>query len=409
MSGEKIAVSIVLPCLNEAVTVGACVDRAMEALAAIFETYGLRGEVLIADNGSTDGSQEIALARGARVVDIPRRGYGAALIGGFKSAQGEYLIMGDSDLSYDFVEAVPMIGHLVDGSDLCMGSRFKGAILPGAMPWKNKYIGNPALSWVLRTLFQSRVSDAHCGLRALTRSAFERLRLGASGMEFASEMVLKASLLDLNVAESPVTLAPDQRGRPPHLNPWRDGLRHLIYMLMLSPTWLFFAPAITMGSIGLILFIILLTHSSDTVVNIGPVFFGTHWIVVASAMIIISVQLCSFGLAALQHGYREGYRLPTPRITRILGASRLRVWLLGGGILVLGGLIGVLAVATGWVSSGFGPLSAIRELIVLFTCITVGFEVIFGGFLLSIISGNTSDHAVKRDPPVPDRTSIAQD
>lgn len=220
-------VSIVLPCLNEAATLGACIARAQEALAILEARHGLSGEVVVADNGSTDGSRGIAMGLGARVVEVRDRGYGAALSGGFAAARGRFLVMGDSDCSYDFLECVGMVEALAGGAELCMGSRFKGRILPGAMPWKNRWIGNPALSAILRLLFRTGVSDAHCGLRALTRDAFERLRLTSAGMEFASEMVVKAALLGMRVAERPVTLSPDRRGRPPHLRPWRDGWRHL--------------------------------------------------------------------------------------------------------------------------------------------------------------------------------------
>ena len=212
-------------------------------MAIIQARFGLSGEIVVADNGSTDGSQAIAAAHGARVVAVVDRGYGAALIGGGHAANGKYVVFGDADGSYDFRECVPMVEALIGGADLCMGSRFKGGIAPGAMPWKNRYIGNPVLTGILNLMYRAGISDAHCGLRAVTKDAFGRLRLTGSGMEFASEMVIKAALQRLNIAEVPATLSPDLRDREPHLRPWRDGWRHLRYLLMLSPTWIFTVPA----------------------------------------------------------------------------------------------------------------------------------------------------------------------
>jgi len=388
VSGPEPAVSIVLPCLNEAATIGECVARAQEALAVVLRRFGLVGEVLVADNGSADGSQAIALRLGARVVDVAERGYGAALSGGFAAARGRFLVMGDSDCSYDFLESVPMIEDLVAGADLCMGSRFKGGIRPGAMPWKNRYIGNPALSGVLRLLFGTHVGDAHCGLRALTRDAFDRLRLTSAGMEFASEMVVKAALLGMRIAERPVTLSPDRRGRPPHLRPWRDGWRHLRYMLMLSPGWLFFGPAALSGGLGLLIFATLLAHQGQVMAPFGPLVIGDHWMVAASAMIIIAWQTAFFGIAALVHGFREGYRAPSPGMRRVMTATRLEYWLISGLLLCLAGAVGAAMVVGDWAGGGFGALSAVRELVGAFTAVVLGCQTFFGGFLLSVIAGN---------------------
>ena len=239
-----IDVTVVMPCLNEIVSLPHCIANARDALERITALYGLTGEIVIADNGSSDGSQELAETLGARVVPVQQKGYGAALIGGCEGAFGRFLLMGDADGSYDFTDGVPMIGRLLEGADICMGSRFKGGIAPGAMPWKNRYIGNPILTGILNLFFRSGVSDAHCGLRAITRDAFRSLRLSGTGMEFASEMVIKASLKKFRIAEVPATLAKDLRDRPPHLRPWRDGWRHLRYLLMLSPTWVFGVPGI---------------------------------------------------------------------------------------------------------------------------------------------------------------------
>ena len=393
------AVSIVIPCLNEEATLGACITRAQEALAAIEASYSLPGEVLVADNGSTDASRAAARRHGARVVEVTERGYGAALLGGFAAARGRYLVMGDADGSYDFLEAVPMVEDLAAGADLCMGSRFKGEIRRGAMPWKNRWIGNPALSGILRLLFRTRVSDAHCGLRALTRDCLERLRLNSSGMEFASEMVVKAALLGMRVTERPVTLSPDLRGRPPHLRPWRDGWRHLRYMLMLSPGWLFFAPAAIFAVLGLLVFATLLLHQGQVMAPLGPIVVGDHWMIAAAGMLIMACQTAFFGLAALVHSWREGYRPPSSAMRRVLAATRLEYWLLGGAVLCLAGAGWVVGVVAGWAADGFGALSAVRELVGALTSIAIGLQAFFGGFLLSIIAGNRARLATTSATP----------
>lgn len=387
-----LSVSIVLPCLNEADTIGECVERAREALNIILVEQGLTGEIIVADNGSTDGSQQIARQGGARVVDISERGYGAALIGGFNAARGKYLVMGDSDCSYDFVEAVPMVAKLVEGADVCMGSRFKGGIAPGAMPWKNKYIGNPALSAILRFLVKTDIDDAHCGLRALRREAFKEMRLTSTGMEFASEMVLKAALKKLKIEEVPVTLSPDKRGRPPHLNPWRDGFRHLFFMLMLCPSPLFFAPAALLFGLGFTILAALVVDSSD-MIYLGSFAIGDHWAVAASASLILSVQIALFGLIALAQAYRDQIRIPTGLAGEFLRRSQIHHWIFAGLLLAAGGFTWAGGIAAGWVSSDFGSLDAVRSFLAAFTMLVIGMQVVFTGFLLSIVSGNRLRHA----------------
>jgi glycosyltransferase involved in cell wall biosynthesis len=409
MQDAPLSVSIVLPCLNEAATVGQCVDRARECLNLLERRHGIRGEVIVADNGSTDGSVELSTAHGARVVRVAERGYGRALQGGMSAASGTFLVMGDCDCSYDFLESAPMVEALMRGADVCIGSRFQGRIQPGAMPWKNRYIGNPLLSAILRGLFRLKISDAHCGLRALTRSAFDRLRLTSNGMEFASEMMLKSALMGMNIAEVPVTLWPDKRGRPPHLKPWRDGFRHLFYMLMLSPTWLFLVPSAILAVFGLFIFAALLIGGDAEMVRIGNFGIGDHWAVVASSALIIAVQTVLFGLVALLRNYQDGIRLPTANVRRLLMLSRLQYWAGGGVLLMLLGLAGAITIATGWISSDFGTLNAMRELIASFTSIVVGAQLFFGGFVLSIISGNRSRHTFgKQESPGAPQAQLAE-
>ena len=392
-SSQLIDVSIVMPCLNEAETIADCVRDAQEALSRLGELHGLFGEVIVADNGSTDGSQKLARDLGARVVDVEESGYGAALRGGFAASHGRFLVMGDSDRSYDFRECVPMIEALMEGAELCMGSRFDGGIAPGAMPWKNRYIGNPALSGLLRVLFRTPVRDSHCGLRAIRRSTYEALQLSSVGMEFASEMVLKSALQRVEIAQRPCTLSPDGRSRAPHLNPWRDSLRHLFYMFMLSPSWLFIAPSALLMTFGLTIFAILLAHPGAEMVQLGQFGIGDHWAIVASAAIVVATQTLIAGFATMLVGYREGYLPASHRARRTLSHSTLGTWLLSGGVLCLVGILWAGIIAGGWVASGFGELDQIRGLIGAFTAIVAGCQIGFGGFLVSVVAGNKLKHA----------------
>ena len=387
-SPTAVDVSIVMPCLNEAATLPWCIDRARQTLDRLGRLYGLKGEVVVADNGSTDGSQAMALEHGARVVAVERRGYGAALCGGFGAARGRYLVMGDSDCSYDFMEAVPMVERLMEGADLCLGSRFRGEIKTGAMPWLNRYLGNPLLSGLFRVLYRLPVSDAHCGLRALTKGAFERLRLESDGMEFATEMVLKAALLRCRYAETPVTLWPDRRGRAPHLRPWRDGWRHLRYMLMLSPLWLFFGPSVLFALLASCMAVPLLLQPDGSMLEIGGLAFGDHWMILASAFLAISAQTALFGFASTIHGVRSGYRAITPATRRILRIARLEHFLVAALVLTLAGGLLFGKVVIQWAGEGFGGLAAVRETVAASTLGVLGLQSFFGGFLLSIIAGN---------------------
>lgn len=390
-------VSIVIPCLNEALCLGRCIDNAKSALAQIEQKYGLAGEIVVADNGSTDGSQQIAIAAGARVVPVPRRGYGAALIGGFTDSRGRFLVMGDADGSYDFLDAVPMIGRLIDGADLCMGSRFLGGIKPGAMPWKNRYIGNPILSGILRLLFRTHISDAHCGIRALTKECFERLRLSGTGMEFASEMVIKAALMRVRMDETPATLYPDLRDRPPHLRPWRDGWRHLRYLLMLSPTWGFAIPS----ALAITAATFILIFAGLYFFGLSPIStFGASWTIFAGALLGIGHIAGLLAAASHLYGVRQGYRVPS-KLTRRLGRIITLETMLASGVLIAGaGVATGAAVTVYWSATGFDALANIFPVVVATTLMVLGTQNVLGGFLLAIIAGNEA--AFLRDiPPIP--------
>lgn len=403
-------VSIVMPCLNEAQCLAACIANAAEALAMIEREFGLAGEILVADNGSTDGSQAIAAAHGARVHPVPVRGYGAALIGGGHAARGRFIVFGDADGSYDFRESVAMVGALIDGADLCMGSRFKGGIAPGAMPWKNRYIGNPVLTGLLNAMFRTGIGDAHCGLRAVRKDAFQRMRLSGTGMEFASEMVIKAALQKCVIAEVPATLSPDLRDREPHLRPWRDGWRHLRYLFMLSPASVFALPA----AIGMAAALAVLAMAiAQTFVPGLPPFFGNYWVVGASAVASLSHQAMILGLAAHLYGVREGYRPRGGRMARLARILSLESMLVSGLVLALAGLTVLLGVSLSWSARDFAPVYSVLPPVGGTLLLMLGLQNVFGGFLLSVIGGNearflqpaagASDdhHANPAMPPLP--------
>ncbi|WP_222875129.1 glycosyltransferase family 2 protein [Terrihabitans soli] len=396
--------SIVMPCLNETLSLGHCIAVAQEALRILKDRHGLSGEVVIADNGSTDGSQNLARKLGARVVDVPSPGYGAALRGGFAGAHGRFLVMGDSDGSYDFNDAVPMIEALMGGADICMGSRFKGGIAAGAMPWKNRYIGNPVLTGILNILFRAKIDDAHCGLRALTRDAFERLRLTGSGMEFASEMVIKASLLDLRFAEVPVTLSPDLRDRAPHLRPWRDGWRHLRYLFMLSPIWSFIVPAALIGPIALT---ILAFSGAEWIGLTSPGgFFGNYWTIIAGAGLTLAHLSVLMGLTSQFYGVQSGYRVPGRNTSVLAPYLSLEAMLIGGGLMVLTGIAILAAITAYWSALGFHAISSVFPAVAGTCLITIGVQNMLGGFLLAVVCGNDAE-LLKHAPAAQDASSDA--
>jgi hypothetical protein len=385
-------VSIIMPCLNESVSLPHCVANAKQALAWIEERYGLAGEIIVADNGSTDGSQALAKQLGARVVDVPVKGYGAALIGGCESALGRYLLMGDSDGSYDFTDGVAMVGQLMDGAGLCMGSRFQGGIAPGAMPWKNRYIGNPVLTGILNLFFCAGIDDAHCGLRAITKDAFGELGLSGTGMEFASEMIVKASLKKIRIDETPATLSVDLRQRAPHLRPWRDGWRHLRYLLMLSPTWLFGVPALIAMASALLILAVAALYAVGAVQGTSP--FGTSWTFVAGYLFTLGHFSLLMALATHYYGVRRGYRHLNQWLGRLSHTLTLENALLLGVGMIVASLIGFAAIGIDWSSHGFVALPSILPLTLAAILGTVGVQTVLGGFLLAIIA----DHSARFAP-----------
>jgi glycosyltransferase involved in cell wall biosynthesis len=386
---SAIDVTIVMPCLNEAKWLGVCIANAKEALVRIKAELGLNGEVLIADNGSTDGSQFIARAHGARLVEVAERGYGAALIHGMRAAEGEFLVMGDADGSYDFRESVAMIRALLGGADICMGSRFKGEIKPGAMPWKNRHIGNPLLTGILNLLFNARTSDAHCGLRALTKSCFDRLGLTGHGMEFASEMIIKAALKGEHMAEVPVTLSPDLRDRPPHLRPWRDGWRHLRYLFMLSPTWAFAVPAALAGLGALAIWI---TAIIEMVAGAGSAsVVGNYWVILAGALLGLSHIGGIFAAATHLYGRRQGYRRATGWSGRLARWVSLETMLLAGGGAFILGFAMLVSVVGYWSHNQFQAIDSVLPAVIGTSLIVIGAQNVLGGFLLAIINGHQAD------------------
>ena len=392
-------VSIVMPCLDEAQCLPHCIANAWEALAEIAARFGIAGEIVIADNGSTDGSQELARSLGARVVAVAERGYGAALIGGCAAALGRYIVVGDADGSYDFKDGVAMVGRLVEGADVCMGSRFAGGIAPGAMPWKNRWIGNPLLTGILNLFFGAGIDDAHCGLRAMTRACFLDLGLSGTGMEFASEMVIKAALKRKRIDQVPATLARDLRQRPPHLRPWRDGWRHLRYLLMLSPTWLFGLPAAAaMGGASLILLVAFL-HLVGILPGISR--FGMSWTIVAGFLFTSGQLAAIMALATHLHGVKQGYRFLRPSIARHADLLKLETLLAAGFGLIGLSLAGMAAIGFYWSESGFAALPNTLPLVLAAVVGASGLQTVFGGFLLAIIVGHVADFVREvgyRDP-----------
>ena len=382
-------VTIVMPCLNEAISLPHCISNADRALEEIKRRFGLEGEILIADNGSTDGSQDIAVRLGARVIAVPRRGYGAAIIGGAEAALGRLLLIGDADGSYDFTDGVAMIESLLKGADLCMGSRFQGGIAPGAMPWKNRYIGNPVLTGALNLLFRSRVDDAHCGLRAITRESFLDLQLNGQGMEFASEMVVKASLRKLRIVQTPATLSVDLRNRPPHLRPWRDGWRHLRYLVMLSPTAAFGVPALFAMGVAATILTVALLHHMGAIAGSGP--FGASWTIVAGFMFSAGHFSALMAVAAHVVGVREGYRQLRPSIGRLGRLFQLETMLGLGATLLIAAFVMLAVIGRQWQTSDFVAPASVLPIVIAGLTGAVGLQTFLGGIVIAIVGGHSAD------------------
>ncbi|WP_271299856.1 glycosyltransferase family 2 protein [Sphingomonas sp. CV7422] len=386
---QAIDVSIVMPCLDEVESLPHCIANAHDALARIKAQYGFGGEVVIADNGSTDGSQALAEALGARVVPVVPRGYGAAIIGGCEGAFGRYLLIGDADGSYDFTDGVPMIGRVAGGADLCMGSRFKGGVARGAMPWKNRYIGNPALTGILNLFFNAKIDDAHCGLRAIRRDALLTLGLSSCGMEFASEMVIKASLRRLRIAEVPATLSIDLRNRGPHLRPWRDGWRHLRYLLIMSPTWAFGIPSAVSMTAGTIILAVALLHQLAILPGTGP--FGSSWLIVAGFLVTCGHGAGVMAAAMHLHSVREGHRLLTRRVIRIFRVARMEILLLIGVVLIASSLLLGGIAAWRWTASDFAAPGSVLPIVGAAALGAIGLQTMFGAIMLAIVGGSSGD------------------
>ena len=373
-------VSIVMPCLNEAETLATCIRKAQSAI----ERDGLNAEIIVADNGSTDGSPLIAQELGARVVEVPRKGYGSALLGGIAAARGNYVVMGDADDSYDFTAIAPLIEKLRDGNDLVMGNRFAGGIRAGAMTWSHRWLGNPVLTRISRIFFHTPVGDMHCGLRAFRKDSIDSLRLRATGMEFASEMVIKASLRRMKIAEVPVTLSPDGRSRPPHLRTWRDGWRHLRFMLLFSPRWLFLYPGIALFAAGLIVGALLETGPK----RVGPMTFDIHTLLLAGFACLIGFQLVVFAVFTKVFAMERGFHPPNARYRAMFEYVSLETGLVVGGLMILAGVIGTVVAVLSWGAAGFGnldPRLTMREIIPAAVVLTLGVQAVFASFFLSIL------------------------
>jgi glycosyltransferase involved in cell wall biosynthesis len=373
-----VELSIVMPCLNEAETLATCIRKAQSYL----DRSGVSGEIVVGDNGSTDGSQQIAASLGARVIHVPIRGYGAALYGAISAAQGRYCIMGDADDSYDFENLDAFVDKLRQGYDLVMGNRFQGGILPGAMPWKNRYIGNPILSTIGKILFHAEVDDFHCGLRGFSKSAFQRMDLRTTGMEFASEMVIKSKLMGMKMTEVPTTLSPDGRSRPPHLLPYRDGWRHLRFMLLFSPNWLFLYPGMVAMLVGLAVGGLLLGQP----IHINSIRLGLDTLVYCSTFVVVGFQAILFSLLSRMYAIQEGLYPKTARDRKYGQLITLERGLVIGAAILLAGLIAALYAVWEWKQHAFGLLETeriARIVIPSSVALSLGIEIILFSFLLS--------------------------
>ena len=369
---DEFLVSVVIPCLNEEYNIEACVIAARAAIA----DAGIAGEVVVADNASEDRSAQLATAAGARVVSEPRRGYGSAYLAGFAAARGKYIVMGDADLTYDFGEIPNFVRELDDGADLVMGDRMDN-IQPGAMPWLHQHVGNPVLSGFLNVLYRTGVRDAHCGMRAIRRSKLEVLDLRTPGMEFASEMVIRAAKRGLDIRQFPIDYHP--RGGESKLNTWSDGWRHLRFLLIHSPNHLFLIPGFVMTAFGAALMLLSLVQ-----LNLIGRTWGIHAEIAGSLLLIVGTQIVSLGLCAHAYAmYFMGER--DPWFERMRARFRLEHGLMLGGCIAGVGFVAAAVIVIQWISRGFGELSEERLAVAAATLIIVGIQIFFSSFLLSIL------------------------
>jgi glycosyltransferase involved in cell wall biosynthesis len=380
-NGDEIELTILMPCLNEAETIGVCIDKALSYLART----GIRGEVLIADNGSIDNSRTISSEKNVRVVLVEQRGYGAALRSGIAAARGRYVIMGDADDSYDFARLDPFVAKLREGYDLVMGNRFRGGISPGAMPVLHRYFGNPLLGLIGRLFFGVEVGDIHCGLRGFHRSRIVELGLHTTGMEFASEMITAASLRKYAITEVPTTLSKAGRSRPPHLRTWRDGWRHLRFLLIFSPRWLFIYPGVAIMTLGL-LGAAFLFRGRVEIAN--GVVIDIHTFLVASIAILVGLQSISFGVIARRFATAYGFLAQSERPGALFAGFSLERGLLLALLIGLAGMAGLFWAISAWVSVSFGPIEyplVLRVLVLSLTAVAVSMQIAATSFFLSII------------------------
>jgi glycosyltransferase involved in cell wall biosynthesis len=377
---ETIEVSVVMPCLNEAETLETCIVKAQRAL----REANIAGEVVIADNGSSDGSVEIAERLGARVVNVRAKGYGNALMGGIAVARGKYVVMGDADDSYDFGHVPRFVEQLRKGADVVMGNRFRGGIQKNAMPALHRYLGNPGLTRLGRLFFRSPVGDFYCGLRGFRKEAYERMGLRTTGMEFATEMVVKATLLKMNIAEVPTTLSPDGRSRPPHLRTWRDGWRTLRFFLLYSPRWLFLYPGIGLMLVGTALGLWLLPAAR----TVGGVTFDVHTLLYAAAFVLLGFQAIAFACFTKIFAISEGLLPPDAALDKMFRYITLEVGLGVGVVLTMVGLGASVYAVSGWGAQHFGMLDYSRTMRIVIPaalCLTLGAQTIFASFFLSVL------------------------
>ena len=376
---------ILLPCLNESETLAVCIKKAQSSI----EKSGLLGEVLVADNGSTDGSQNIARSLGANVISVPEKGYGAALIAGINSSKSEFIIMGDADDSYALDELDEFISSLLGGNELVMGNRFRGGVAEGAMPFLHKYVGNPALSWLGRLFFKIPIGDFHCGLRGFKTEAIKSLNLKSTGMEFASEMIVKASLNGLKIAEVKTTLKPDGRSRAPHLRTWRDGWRHLVFLLAASPRWLFLYPGIFLSSIGLIGILLTLLGPID----LAQIQLDLNSFLFSIGLILVGTQTIFFGILARIFSTNFGTLPKSKSTTKFSDKFTLERGIALGLILLLTAIIGALGLFGHWNGksiSGIGRDSALRISGLIVLASGVGVQTLFASFFASMLQTKSS-------------------